>query len=55
MKTTFNGYPINKNGKVLTSLPNEVVKVEFLGNTIKQNGCYLFFRFKRNGKYIYSE
>lgn len=55
MKTTITGYPINKNGKVLTSLPNEVKITEFQGKTIKQNGTYLYFRFKRDGFYIYSE
>lgn len=55
MKTTINGYPINNNGKILTTLTNEVVRAEFLGKTIKQNGCYLYFRFKRNGQYIYTE
>lgn len=30
MKTTLNGYPINRNGKVLTTLPNEVKRAEQL-------------------------
>lgn len=55
MKTTINGYPINRNGKVLTTLLNEVKRAEFQGETIKQNGTYLYFRFKRQGFYIYSE
>jgi len=55
MKTTVNGYPINKNGKVLNTVTNEVKRVEFQGQTIKQNGTYLYFRFKRDGFYIYSE
>lgn len=54
MKSTIKGYPINKNGKILTSLVDEVVRTEFLGNTIKQNGDYLFFRFKRGNEYIYT-
>ena len=55
MKTTINGYPINRNGKVLTTLLNEVKRAEFQGETIKQHGTYLYFRFKRQGFYIYSE
>lgn len=55
MKTTSNGYPINKNGKVLKQLTNEVKRAEYQGQTIKQNGTYLFFRFKRDSYYIYSE
>jgi hypothetical protein len=54
MKTTINKFPLNKNGKVITSIVNEVVRAEFLGNVIKQNGDYLYFRFKRGGFYIYS-
>jgi hypothetical protein len=54
MKTTPTGYPINKNGKVIKTIPNEVKRIEFLGNIIKQNGSYLYFRFKRDGYYIYS-
>lgn len=55
MKTTVNGYPINKNGKPITQLTDEVVRAEFQGEVIKQNGTYLYFRFKRKGMYIYSE
>lgn len=55
MKTTINNYPINKNGKVLTTITNEVKRTEYLGETIKENGTYLYFRFKRDGFYIYSE
>ena len=55
MKATTNGYPINKNGKIITSLVNEVKRAEYQGKTIKQNGVYLFFRFKRDNFYIYSE
>lgn len=55
MKTTSKGYPINKNGKILTSITNEVKRIEYQGQTIKQNGTYLYFRFKRNNFYIYSE
>ncbi len=54
MKATITGYPINKNGKVLTTIPNEIKILEFKGKTIKQNGDYLYFRFKRNGFFIYS-
>lgn len=53
--TTANGFPINKNGKVLTSITNEVKIIDYQGQTIKQNGIYLYFRFKRNNFYIYSE
>jgi hypothetical protein len=55
MKVNIKGYPINKNGKVLTSILNEVVRVEYQGQTLKQNGTYLYFRFKRGNKFIYSE
>ena len=54
MKTTTNGYPINRNGKVITSLVDEVLRAEYLGNVIKQNGGYLYFRFKRGGYFVYS-
>jgi len=52
MKT--NGYPINKNGKVIMYLPREKSFNSYQGKTTKENGTYLFFRFKRNGLYIYS-
>lgn len=55
MKTTIKGFPINKNGKVITQLTNEVIKTEYQGQSIKQEGTYLYFRFKRNNFYIYSE
>ena len=55
MKTTITGYPITKNGKILTTIPNEVKRLEYQGETIKQNGTYLYFRFKRGNYYIYSE
>lgn len=54
MKTTIKGYPINRNGKIITNLVNEVIRAEYLGKSIKQNGEYLFFRFKRRGKFVYS-
>lgn len=55
MGATANGFPLNRNGKAITSIVNEVKRAEYQGQTIKQNGSYLYFRFKRGSQYIYSE
>ena len=55
MKTNIKGFPVTRNGKVLKSIPHEVVRAEYQGETIKQNGTYLYFRFKRDNKFVYSE
>jgi hypothetical protein len=55
MKTTVNGYRLNRNGKVITSTEGEVVKDKFLGSSFKENGTYFFYCRKQSGKFIYTQ
>lgn len=54
MKININGFPLNKNGKIIND-PKEIVKNEFLGNLFKEDGTYLFFKCKRKDKFIYTK
>ncbi len=54
MKTTKNGYRLNKNGKPIQSIENEaIVKTVKEGGIIKENGIYYYFNRKQGNNYIY--
>jgi len=55
MKTTINGFPINKNGKVINQLKGETIKPTYLGISFKEQGTYLFFKRKQGNNFVYSE
>jgi len=55
MKTTPTGYALNRNGKVITSVPvGNILLDEYRGAGFKEGGIYYFFAAKRGNKYIYS-
>ena len=54
MRTTKNGYRLNKNGKPIQSIESEaIVKSIKEGETIKEKGVYYFFDRKQGNNYIY--
>ena len=54
MKLTQTGYRINKNGKVITSIESDaLVKLDWRGSPLKENGTYYFFSRKQGDLYIY--
>lgn len=55
MKTTTNGYKLNKNGKPILSLsPNEIFSTDYKGNLYKENGTYYYYVGKRGTGFIYT-
>lgn len=55
LKRTKSGYPLNKNGKPILSLPEgAIVKYTYNGVFIKENGTYYYYEGKRGEKYIYT-
>jgi hypothetical protein len=62
MKTTRNGYRINKNGKVIKGIEKDAIVKDFhiskileekTNRTIKENGVYYFFERKQGNNLIY--
>lgn len=54
MKTTKNGYRLNKNGKPIQSIEKEAITRTIKeGQAIKENGVYYFFNRKQSNNYIY--
>lgn len=54
MKKTRTGYRITKIGKVLLTIEKDaVVKREFKGKVIKEEGVYCFFDRKQGAEFIY--
>ncbi len=54
MKTTVNGYRLNRNGKAILGVEKEaIVKETFVGESLKSFGTYYFFNRKQGDSFIY--
>lgn len=54
MKTTVNGFRINKNGVILKTIEKEAISEDiYLGKLIKENGKYYMIDRKQGNKFIY--
>jgi len=53
VRTSVNGFRLNRNGKAILTDVGEKVKNKYEGELFKENGVYYYFDRKRGDKFIY--